>query len=55
MKIIVKDAQEAIEVAEKLQKAAGSVCFDMELNDAEIEALSDYFYRMRNSIEVVND
>jgi len=54
MKIIVKDAQEAIEVAEILQKAAGTIWFDMGLHEIEQKSLSDCLYAMRDNIEVVS-
>ena len=52
MKIIVKDAQEAIEVADILRNAAGSIWCDMDLNKNEQQTMSDLLWSMRESIEV---
>jgi len=55
MKIIVKDAQEAIEVADVLSHAARSVEYDANVYDIDkdrIEEVRDYLYTYREKIEV---
>ena len=55
MKIIVKDAQEAIEVAEVLKDAANRVEFweeDYRVSEERIEDVRGYLRGMRDKIEI---
>jgi hypothetical protein len=55
MKIIVKDAQEAIEIADVLSHAARSVLHNednIDIPEERIEEIRDYLYSMRDRIEV---